>query len=125
MSAAGVTDIVHVMDSKSASKDVKDIGVNVANLEKACAAVPAPTRCRLVNTDDASKNDLAFDGIHPIAAANDRVAKVLVDLMAGVSRCTRPAEPHAHASNQPLLCHAKTARRRCDCDTTGPPCTIP
>jgi hypothetical protein len=82
MSAAGVTDIVHVMDSKSASKDVKDIGVNVANLEKACAAVPAPTRCRLVNTDDASKNDLAFDGIHPIAAANDRVAKVLVDLMA-------------------------------------------
>jgi hypothetical protein len=82
MSAAGVTDIVHIMYSKSASTNVKDISVNVANLEKACAAVPAPTRCHLVNTDDAIKNDLAIDGIHPVEGANTRVAKVVAELMA-------------------------------------------
>ena len=39
-------------------------------------------RCHGVNTTDiVAKSDLAADGIHPLASANDRIAKRTYDLM--------------------------------------------
>ena len=40
-----------------------------------------PTRCHLFFTDDLVMKDLAIDNIHPTSAANDRMAKALVQLM--------------------------------------------
>jgi lysophospholipase L1-like esterase len=82
MATAGVQDIVYILYSKSANTGrLKDIESNNAALKVLCDAVPLPTRCFTLNTDDLIKNDLAIDGIHPVAAANARVAKAVFDLM--------------------------------------------
>jgi hypothetical protein len=88
LSSSGVKDIVHVTYS-SAAGSVKDFDKNVADLEAACAAVPAPTRCHLVkSTPLVAKSDLAIDGIHPLKSANDRIASTISALMsaAGMRR---------------------------------------
>jgi hypothetical protein len=38
-------------------------------------------RCHAVNTTAAVMHQIAADNIHPLQAANDRVAKVVADLM--------------------------------------------
>jgi hypothetical protein len=88
LSSSGVKDIVHVTYS-SAAGSVKDFDKNVADLEAACAAVPAPARCHLVkSTALVAKSDLAIDGIHPLKSANDRIATTISALMtaAGMRR---------------------------------------
>jgi lysophospholipase L1-like esterase len=88
MSAKGVADIVHVTYS-SAAGNVKYFDKNVEDIKATCAAVPGPARCHVVETTAiVSKSDLAVDGIHPVKAANDRIAKAILDRMAqeGVRR---------------------------------------
>lgn len=83
MAAAGVKDIIHVAYAKSAGAGFKDAEENAKNLAALCAAVPAPTRCRIVATDDlvGGRSGIAIDGIHPTRAANDRIAAALYKLM--------------------------------------------
>jgi lysophospholipase L1-like esterase len=81
MAAAGVQDIVHVLYANSAGDGLKDADANNMGLQKLCDAVPAPTRCHLVGTDDLVMNSIAIDGIHPTTAANDRMAKAIYQLM--------------------------------------------
>ncbi|MEY4513627.1 MAG: hypothetical protein RLZZ450_5749 [Pseudomonadota bacterium] len=82
MAAAGVKDIIHVAYAKSAGAGFKDAEENAKNLAALCAAVPAPTRCRIVGTDAlVGSNGIAIDGIHPTQAANDRIAAALFKLM--------------------------------------------
>jgi hypothetical protein len=82
MADAGVQDIVYVLYAKAANSGrLKEPEKNNAALEKLCGQLPPPARCFTLNTDDLVKSDLAIDGIHPLAAANDRVAKALMDLM--------------------------------------------
>jgi hypothetical protein len=38
-------------------------------------------RCHSVDSTDAVMKQIAGDGIHPLQAANDRLAKVVYDLM--------------------------------------------
>jgi lysophospholipase L1-like esterase len=82
MKDAGVQDIVYVLYAKSANTILKDPDGNNAAVKKVCDAVTAPARCFTVATDDlVAKTDLALDGIHPMKAANDRIAQRVFDLM--------------------------------------------
>lgn len=82
MAAAGVKDIIHIAYAKSAGAGFKDAEENAKNLAALCAAVPAPTRCRIVNTDAlVGARGIAIDGIHPTQAANDRIATAVYELM--------------------------------------------
>jgi lysophospholipase L1-like esterase len=84
MAAAGVKDIIHVAYAKVAGSGIKDADDNAKSLAELCAAVPSPTRCRIVTTDDlvAGRSGIAVDGIHPTQAANDRIATAIYKLMA-------------------------------------------
>jgi hypothetical protein len=82
MSKDGVQDVIHVMYSASAGDPIKDREANNKSLADACAAVPLPLRCHLLNTDMMiSKSDLRSDGIHPTDAGYDRIGKAVFDLM--------------------------------------------
>ena len=60
---------------------MKDPAANEKGLAGICDAVPAPLRCHLLNTDALVNHDLMADGIHPSAAACDRIAKAVIDMM--------------------------------------------
>jgi lysophospholipase L1-like esterase len=82
MSKDGVQDVVHVMYSSSAGDAIKDREANNKALADACAAVPAPMRCHLLNTDMLiTKMDLRSDGIHPTDEGYDAIGKAVFDLM--------------------------------------------
>lgn len=84
MAAAGVQDIIHIMYANDATGNtLKKSAENAMGLAKICSEVMAPARCHLFATDDLIKaSDIAIDGIHPLASANDRVAAALEKLMA-------------------------------------------
>jgi hypothetical protein len=81
MGMDGVTDVVHIMYSSSAGMGLKDPVANMALIQTYCDAVPQPMHCHLLNTDQLVGSDLMADGIHPSAAACDRVAKAVTDMM--------------------------------------------
>jgi len=82
MAAAGVKDIIHIAYARSAGEGVADADENDKNLAELCAAVPAPTRCRIFKTDTlVGSSGISIDGIHPTRAANDRMAEALYKLM--------------------------------------------
>jgi hypothetical protein len=81
MSMDGVTDVVHIMYAASAGQGVKDPAANQAGLQTICDAVPQPMHCHLLNTDTLVGTDLMADGIHPSAAACDRVAQAVIAMM--------------------------------------------
>ena len=84
MAAAGVQDVIHIMYANGATGGtLKKSDENAKGLAEICSQVMAPARCHLFATDDLIKaSDIAIDGIHPLASANDRVAAALVKLMA-------------------------------------------
>lgn len=82
MSKDGVQDVIHVMYSSSAGTPIKDREANNQKLAEACAAVPPPTRCHLLNTDMIiTRMNLGSDGIHPTAEGYDAIGKAVFDLM--------------------------------------------
>jgi hypothetical protein len=82
MAADGVQDVIHIEYSKYSGGGLKDPAANEMALQKICSAVPAPLHCHLLNTDAmVTKSDLMADGIHPSAAACDRVAMAVMDMM--------------------------------------------
>lgn len=80
MSDANVQDIVYI-------NYANDVGSVAPSLRGAMGVkVPAictagKVRCHEVDSTDAIMHQIAADGIHPLAAANDRLAKVVYDLM--------------------------------------------
>jgi hypothetical protein len=81
MSADGVQDVIHIEYASTAGAGLKDPQANKAGLAALCAAVPPPLRCHLLDTDQLVMHDLMPDGIHPSAAACDRIAQATIDLM--------------------------------------------
>ncbi len=82
MSKDGVQDVVHVMYSSSAGDPIKDREANNKALADACAAVPPPLRCHLLNTDMIiTRMNLGGDNIHPTAAGYDAIGRAVFDLM--------------------------------------------
>jgi lysophospholipase L1-like esterase len=82
MATDGVQDVIHIMYSASAGGGLKDPQANMVGLSKICDAVPPPLHCHLLNTDAlVTKSDLMADGIHPSAAACDRIAQAVIDMM--------------------------------------------
>ena len=84
MSAAGVQDIVHVLYAADAADNtlIKQAKKNNDGLMLLCSLVKAPARCHLIESDALIKGQYAADGIHPTAAANDRIAAAVEKLMA-------------------------------------------
>ena len=81
MGKDGVTDVVHIMYSRYAGGGLKDPAANQALIQTYCDAVPQPMHCHLLNTDMIVGKDLMADGIHPSAAACDRVAQAVTSMM--------------------------------------------
>jgi hypothetical protein len=81
MSMDGVTDVVHIEYSRYSGGGLKDPAANEMALQSICDAVPQPMHCHLLNTDMLVGMDLMADGIHPSAAACDRVAQAVTDMM--------------------------------------------
>ena len=81
MGMDGVTDVVHILYSSAAGGGLKDPAANEALIQTYCDAVPQPMHCHLLNTDMLVGSDLMADGIHPSAAACDRVAQAVTDMM--------------------------------------------
>lgn len=81
MGKDGVTDVVHIMYAASAGGGLKDPAANQALIQTYCDAVPQPMHCHLLNTDMIVGKDLMADGIHPSAAACDRVAQAVTSMM--------------------------------------------
>jgi hypothetical protein len=79
MADDGVKDIIYVQYAASAGNNMP------TNNQSASMPIPACTtgkvRCHSQPTTDLVMDDLAGDGIHPVRAANDRVAKALLDKM--------------------------------------------
>jgi len=78
MATDGVQDIVYV-------KYANDVGSTSQSVRET-QPVPAiclsgKIRCHSVDTTTAVNHQIALDGIHPVQAANDRMAKVIYDLM--------------------------------------------
>jgi hypothetical protein len=77
MAADGVEDVVYIRYAASAgSTDDSLRGMQ----DPIPICLTGKIRCYSVNTDNAVMDDLA-DGIHPTRAANDRIAKVVYELM--------------------------------------------
>jgi hypothetical protein len=83
MSKDGVMDVIHVMYSSSAGDPIKDREANNKALADACAAVPPPMRCHLLNTDMLITKEYInpLDGIHPTDEGYDRIGKAVYELM--------------------------------------------
>jgi len=69
------------MYSRYAGGGLKDPAANQALIQTYCDAVPQPMHCHLLNTDMIVGKDLMADGIHPSAAACDRVAQAVTSMM--------------------------------------------
>ncbi|HLK35727.1 MAG TPA: SGNH/GDSL hydrolase family protein [Polyangiaceae bacterium] len=80
MADAGVQDVVYVMYAKN-------VGATAASLRPDGGLGPYPIctsgkiRCHTVDTTAAVNGQIAGDGIHPLAAANQRVAMQIYNLM--------------------------------------------
>jgi hypothetical protein len=82
MSDDGVQDVIYVRYSKAASSsssDMADAGPPPAPPQ---ICLTGPIRCHSVDTTDlVAATDLAGDGIHPLATANQSIAQRVFDLM--------------------------------------------
>lgn len=82
MSTDGVQDVIHVMYSKSAGSGVMNRDKHNEQMAEVCAAVPAPLRCHLLNTDELiGPSDMRGDGIHPTDSGYDKIGKAVFELM--------------------------------------------
>jgi lysophospholipase L1-like esterase len=82
MSTDGVQDVIHVMYSVSAGSGVKNRATHNEKMAEVCAAVPAPLRCHLLDTDNLiGPNDMRSDGIHPTDPGYDKIGKAVFELM--------------------------------------------
>ncbi|MEY4514718.1 MAG: hypothetical protein RLZZ450_6840 [Pseudomonadota bacterium] len=82
MSTDGVQDVIHVMYSASAGSGVKNRATHNTKMAEVCAAVPAPLRCHLLDTDNLiGPSDMRSDGIHPTDPGYDKIGKAVFDLM--------------------------------------------
>jgi len=81
MADDGVTDVIYVLYAKSAGSGVKEDPARTQALIDLCDGVPEPLRCHLLPTDDLVNGELMLDGIHPSAAAYDRIGAAVYDLM--------------------------------------------
>jgi hypothetical protein len=78
MAEAGVKDIIHVgYATDTGTVDPSILGA----LTTPAICTSGKVRCHDLDTTSLIMKQLAGDGIHPIQAANDRVAKAIVDLM--------------------------------------------
>jgi len=82
MSSDGVEDVIHVMYSASAGSGVKNRATHNTKMAEVCAAVPAPLRCHLLNTDTLiGPSDMRSDGIHPTDPGYEKIGKAVFELM--------------------------------------------
>jgi hypothetical protein len=82
MSTDGVQDVIHVMYSASAGSGVKNRDAHNKKMAEVCAAVPAPLRCHLLNTDMLiGPSEMRGDGIHPTDPGYDKIGKAVFELM--------------------------------------------
>jgi hypothetical protein len=81
MAGDGVQDIVYILYATPEGTSVDFMLPSGDGAKKRCAAVPAPTRCHIVETLATVMGDIP-DDIHPSQVASDRIGKVVVDLMA-------------------------------------------
>ena len=81
MADGGVQDILYVEYAPNAGSGLKKAQENHERIKKICDEVKLPTRCHLVPTADITSTALAADGIHPLAAANTKVAARIVQVM--------------------------------------------
>ena len=82
MGEAGVKDVIYIGYSENAGKAGPDAANATKNGVSEICAAASNIRCHLIeSTPHIAKRDLISDGIHPNQAANDRLAKVIVDLM--------------------------------------------
>lgn len=81
MAGAGVQDIVRVMYAT----DTNTVAPSLLMDPEVTAPPPICTtgkvRCYALPTNDLVKGERASDNIHPLASANDRMAKAIVELM--------------------------------------------
>jgi hypothetical protein len=81
MSDDGVSDVIYVRYSKAASSSSSDMDAGPPPAPPAIC-LKGPIRCHAVDTTDlVSSSDLAGDGIHPLATANQAIAQRVFDLM--------------------------------------------
>lgn len=79
MANDGVQDVVYI-------EYAKDVGTTDPSIRDMANAIPSAClsgkiRCHSVDTTDPVMKQIAGDGIHPLAAANTRIAQVVWDLM--------------------------------------------
>ena len=81
MATDGVKDIVYIRYSDATGSLHESLqGDKGLPPPKVCSS--GKVRCHaILTTDLVAKSDLALDGIHPLKAANDRIAKRIIDLM--------------------------------------------
>ena len=80
MAADGVQDIVHIRYTGNTGTLHPSLQENGLPVPKICLS--GKVRCHGVNTTDiVARTDLAADGIHPLASANNRIAMRTYDLM--------------------------------------------
>jgi len=88
MAADGVLDIVYIRYTDATGTLAESLqGDKGLPPPKVCTS--GKVRCHTIPTTDiVARGDLAVDGIHPLRAANDRIAKRIVELMSkeGVRR---------------------------------------
>jgi lysophospholipase L1-like esterase len=80
MAANGVQDVVHITyatDAGSSGPYASDASKN--GVLEICNA--APLNCHILETTALVRGDYILDGIHPTRAANDRIAKAILELM--------------------------------------------
>jgi hypothetical protein len=81
MSDDGVQDVIYIHYSKSAGSSSSDVDAGPPPAPPQIC-LTGPIRCHSVETTDlVAATDLAADGIHPLAAANQRIAQRVFDLM--------------------------------------------
>ena len=80
MAKDGVQDVIYIQYADTKGTNVDFVLPSGDGVPKRCGAVPAPLRCHNLATVDIVMGDIP-DGIHPSAAAADRIGKAIFDLM--------------------------------------------
>jgi hypothetical protein len=80
MAADGVQDVIYVQYSNPEGNNVDFALPSGDGLGPRCEDVPSPLRCHRLETLDIVMRDIP-DGIHPSAAAYDRIGQAVLDMM--------------------------------------------
>jgi len=80
MAEDGVRDVVYILYATPMGESVDFALPDGDSVKARCAKVPAPMRCHILETLDLVMGDIP-DGIHPSAAASDRIGQAVVELL--------------------------------------------